>query len=299
MSSQPISERTLIPDLKDPILLTAFSSQWKGGATAASALAYAVEHWDAEPVAEFEAKAYYNDALMRPWVRLEGDKPIVDWPQNVVYRVDGPDHSYLVLVGVEPSFNWREFVVSIGDFATRLGIRTAINLKSMPAMVPHTLDVPVRAIYSTPELIEEYGFRELKDKDGPGDIGRILNLHLASNGCRTIDLYASEPFYAAATPNAGAGLSLLRALKEGFNLAVDLERLREAAEMQRRAIDAAVSSSDQLRETVIALEQRAGLAGDLGEGEPPSSIVSEAPENELEASEVLAEAEEILRASRW
>jgi hypothetical protein len=235
---------------------------------------------------------------MRPWVRHEGDKTVVDWPENIIYRVDAPNHSYLVLIGVEPSLNWRQYVASIGDFATSLGVRTAVNLKSVPAMVPHTFDAPLRAIYSSPELKEEYGFHELEDKEGPGDIGRILNLHLASIGCRTIDLYAMEPFYAPGIPNAAASLSLLRALKDGFDLTVDVESVMQAAELQREAIDAAVSSSEPLRETVSAMERRPGLAGDSAEGEPPLALDGRAPQSELEASDVLNEAEEILRSSR-
>jgi hypothetical protein len=298
MSNLLVRERNIIRDLKEPILLTAFSSREKGGATAASALAYAVAEWQAQPVADFDAEACYHDARMRPWVRHEGDKTVVDWPENIIYRVDAPNHSYLVLIGVEPSLNWRQYVASIGDFATSLGVRTAVNLKSVPAMVPHTFDAPLRAIYSSPELKEEYGFHELEDKEGPGDIGRILNLHLASIGCRTIDLYAMEPFYAPGIPNAAASLSLLRALKDGFDLTVDVESVMQAAELQREAIDAAVSSSEPLRETVSAMERRPGLAGDSAEGEPPLALDGRAPQSELEASDVLNEAEEILRSSR-
>jgi hypothetical protein len=40
-------------------------------------------------------------------------------------------------------------------------------------------------------------------------VGRVLNLHLATRGCWTIDLYAMEPFCAAAIPDTGASLSIL------------------------------------------------------------------------------------------
>jgi hypothetical protein len=288
-------DHALIPDLKSPVLISAFASDQKGGTTATAALNYALERWDARPVSAFDSEGFYNYARMRPWIRREGDATVIDWPQNTVYRVDGPEHSYLFLIGVEPTMNWREFVTGVGEFAMRMGVETALNLKSVPAMVPHTFDSPVRAIYSSPELKEEYGFQELEDQEGPADIGRVLNLHLASQGCRTVDLYAMEPFYAAAIPDAGASLSLLNALRSGFDLAVDTEPLKRAAETQRQAIDTAVSSSEQLRETVARLERRVGTNLGLSSGERLMLAERDDPADDLNAISVLNEAESILR----
>ena len=297
MLEQPIRERAVIGNLKDPILITAFNSMQKGGATAGSALGYAIGQWQAEPVATFDADECYNFARLRPWVSRGEHGTEVNWPQNVVYRVDGPDHSYLLLLGVEPSLNWRRFVSGIVEFAVRMGVRTAVSLKSVPAAVPHTVGSPVRAICSSQDMYNEFGFEELEDQDGPADIGRLLNLQLASSGCRTIDLYALEPFYAAATPDAFACISLLRALEQGFDLAVDLASLEQAADTQRRAIDAAVSTSEQLRETVAALESRFLNAGRQSEAiglleAPPAGAETAGP---LEYDDVLGQAEAILR----
>jgi hypothetical protein len=185
---EPISEQSPMDELVDPVLVTAFSSQLKGGQTAPSALAYALEQWDARLVTEFDSDGYYVNARMRPWIRRDGDRTVVDWPQNVVYRVDAPERTVLVLIGVEPSLNWRGFVAEVGDFAARHNVGLAVNLKSVPATVPHTLEAPLKAIYSDSALQAEFQIPELEDQDGPADIGRVLNLHLASNGCRTVDI---------------------------------------------------------------------------------------------------------------
>ena len=291
MPIEPINQNTNLQNLKDPVLITTFSSQLKGGQTAPSAIAYGLEQWDARLAAEIDTDDCYINARMRPWVRRDGDKTVLDWPQNVVYRVDGEDRSFLILVGVEPSLNWRSFVARIGEFASEHQVGLAVNLKSVPATVPHTLQAPIKAIYSDEAMVEQFGIEVMEDQEGPADIGRVLNLHLAEQGVPTIDVYAMEPFYATAIPDAEATLSLLRTLHSVFGLNVDTERLEQAALAQRQAIDAAVANSEQLRETVIALEERAG-------GNRPLLGAPEAPPQELDANEVLDEAESFLRSLR-
>ena len=290
MTMEPIKDQTNLQDLVDPVLLTAFTSEVKGGHTATSALAYALGQWNARLVAEFDADEYYINARMRPWLRRDGDKTVIDWPQNLVYRVDAPERTVLILVGVEPSLNWRRFVAKIGEFAAEHDVKLAVNIKSVPATVPHTLELPVRAIYSQPELQEKFAIAQLDDQDGPADIGRVLNLHLASQGIPAIDVYAMEPFYAAAMPDAEAGILLLRALEHAFDLPVDTSQLEQTAAAQRLAIDAVVERSEELRQTVHALEQRAQATALLA--------APEAGPSDLDAAAVLDEAEEFLRSLR-
>ena len=288
-----VRERALLDDLREPILITAFSSMQKGGATAPAALGYALEQLEARPVAEIEAMDCYNFARMRPWVRRERDTTVVDWPRNVVYRYEAPEQTVLALVGVEPTLNWPGFVTAIADFAQRAGVETALNLKAVGAMVPHTSPSPVRAIYSQPDLIQQFGLPVLEEQEGPGDIGRILNLQLARGGCRTVDIYACEPFYSVSIPDAGASLALVETLQRIIGVDVDTRQLNEACEVQQRAIDVATKESQQLRETVEAVEHRARVAGLI---DNPRLQLNKT--NPIEASEVLAEAESILGSFR-
>jgi predicted ATP-grasp superfamily ATP-dependent carboligase len=213
---------------------------------------------------------------------------VVDWPRNVVYRYEAPEQTVLALVGVEPTLNWPGFISAISEFAQRAGVETAVNLKAAGAVVPHTAPAPVRAIYSEPELVSEFGIQVLDETDGPGDIGRILNLQLAQAGCRTADIVACEPFYASATPDGPASLALVQTLERIIGVDVDTKRLEEACEVQRKAIDMATQQSQQLRETVLAVEQRAREAGLIDGGRVQLA------EAELDTSDVLKEAQSIL-----
>jgi predicted ATP-grasp superfamily ATP-dependent carboligase len=293
LSNVVVRERAFLDDLREPILITAFSSMQKGGATGPAALGYALEQLEARPVAEIDAMECYNFARMRPWVRREGETTVVDWPRNVVYRYEAPEQTVLALVGVEPTLNWPGFVSAIADFAQRAGVETAVNLKAVGAVVPHTSPSPLRAIYSQPDLISEFGVPVLDEQDGPGDIGRILNLQLAASGCRTVDVYACEPFYSTFAPDANASLALVKTVQRIIGAEIDSTDLEATRDMQRQAIDMATQQSQQLHETVHAVDQRAREAGFI---DNPRLQLNEP--NAIEASDVLAEAESILGSLR-
>ena len=296
MSNVVVSEKALLDGLRKPILITAFSSMQKGGATAPAALGYALERLEARPVAEIDAMDCYNFARMRPWVRREGGNTVVDWPRNVVYRYEAPEQTVLALVGVEPTLNWPGFISSIAEFAQRAGVETAVNLKAVGAVVPHTSPSPLRAIYSHPDLMSQFEVPTLDEQDGPGDVGRILNLQLAHGGCRTVDIYACEPFYSASTPDASASLALVGTLQRIIGADIDSSDLEQARDIQRHAIDVATQQSQQLRETVHAVEQRALEAGFIDSGRLQLNEASAAVDL-LDASDVLREAESIFGMS--
>jgi hypothetical protein len=285
------TERAIMPDLKDPILISAFSSPQKGGDTASAALAYGLQQWKAQPVAEFSSGGFYSYAHMRPWVQRSGETTVIHWPRNIVYRVDGDDHSYLILAGVEPTLNWEEFAEGVANFAMRMGVRTAVGLQSFAGMVAHTLPVPVRAAYSDPEIKSRYCIEEVEQEAGPADFARILNICLANRGCQTVDLFALEPLYISGAPNPSAGAALLKAL-ESFGLTCDLVALEEEATSQRQAIDSAMASSEQMRQMVRDWERTSVEMG-LAKADH-LSLASGEPVN-LNIDEVMREAEAIFR----
>src|SRR5687768_18512011 len=124
-----VQERALLNNLKDPVLLSAFAMPVKGGSTAASALSYLAQQWNAEPVAEFGAEQLYDYSRIRPQLQTSEDgQRSLQWPTNTVYlaRPEGVDRSFLLLIGVEPNFGWQSLVESIEAFCRRAGVTTAI-----------------------------------------------------------------------------------------------------------------------------------------------------------------------------
>src|SRR4051812_21716560 len=109
-----IQERVVLPQLRDPVLITAFAAAHKGGGTAVGALGYLLSQWNAQQVAEFDAEECYNYGRIRPQVQRRDGAAVISWPSNTVYLVSPPDseQTFIVLVGVEPSMHWRSFAES-------------------------------------------------------------------------------------------------------------------------------------------------------------------------------------------
>jgi len=293
--SESITERVVLPQLKDPVLISAFTAAQKGGATATSAVSFLLGAWNAQQIAEFEAEDCYNFARLRPTVMRQDGKTAISWPANYVYLATPPDsdRAFLFLVGVEPQLNWRRFADGIAQFARRAGVRSAISLRAVPGSVTHTQPPVVQAVYSKPELAQQYGLPEMELNEYGLDIGGLINLTLQAQGVDTVDLFAVEPFYTAALPDASAGLGLLDAIGAAFQVKVPREQLQAMALAQREAIEAAVSTSEQAQALVRSLESRNVATMDEGAGVypslPPGSDAS--PLKESDAAAAVAEVE--------
>src|SRR6188474_3818203 len=97
-----VQERAILPTLKDPVLISAFASPQKSGSTAASALSYLAQQWNATPVTEFGAEHLYSYSRIRPQLVSTADgERMLQWPTNTVYlaQPEGIDHSFLILIG--------------------------------------------------------------------------------------------------------------------------------------------------------------------------------------------------------
>jgi proteasome assembly chaperone (PAC2) family protein len=292
--TEAIHERTTVPTLRDPVMISAFSAPYKGGATAATALSHLLAQWDAQQVAEFEADECYNYARMRPQVQTVDGQKVVSWPTNAVYLVNPPEagRSFLILIGMEPSMRWRSFVKGIADFALRLGVKTSVALRAAPGAVSHRQPSHLVGIYSDPVLAEEFGIEASDLPDGALDIGALLNLTLKEAGCRTADIVALEPYYTAGLPDAKAALALLSALSSAFNFAVPAEQLTGAAKAQFEAIEAMVASSEDVQALVQSLERR--TSGLLEEAAAPNMHSGELL-TDADAENAVAEVEALLK----
>jgi predicted ATP-grasp superfamily ATP-dependent carboligase len=290
-----IQERVVLPQLKDPVLISAFAAAHKGGGTATGALEYLLNAWGAQQVAEFDAEECYNYARIRPYVVRQNGEATISWPTNTVYLVNPPEseRSFLFLIGVEPSMHWRSFAEGIAQFAARAGVKTAIALRSMPGSVAHTQPAQLQAIYSNAKMAEGFGITPIADSHGPLDIGGLINLTLSAMGCDTVDILALEPFYTNAVPDARAGLAMLDALGGAFGWQLPREQLAAMAEAQYAAIEASVSASEQAQALVRALEQQAG-----GGAAKQQMALLETPLQATDAAAAVDEVEAMLRESR-
>lgn len=245
--------------LRDPVLLSAFAVRRRAGRLPTQTLLHLVEKWSARPVAAVDCEGFYDLTVRRPDVNWNNDRPAIDWPATQVYlaRPPGSRHDFLLMVGFEPNFRWKAFVDGIARYADGLGVKTMVNLRCLPATVPHTRPAPVIVNASDPELELRFGVQTSSYSDtGPADVGVALSAHVASMRWHTADLTVLQPEYFPRMPNAQASLALIKLIDHAFGSQTNLDSLREDAEEQLKLIDASMAHDSGARASLAELEAR-------------------------------------------
>jgi PAC2 family len=268
--SAHIQERVTLPSFDDPILITAFATPFKGGATATFAVSQMLNQWDATPIAELEAEDCYHFGRLRPQVSRNGNRTSIQWPTTQIFAANPPgaNRTFLLMLGQEPTQSWQSFASAVAQFALRSGVRTAINLHVLPASISHRQPAPVQAWYSDDGARQSFGLPEFGMQEGAADIGLAISSCLQELGCRTVDLFGLEPFYAPSMPIAQTAIALLEAIARPYGAGFDNEELRAIAERQGEALENIVAASPQLREGLQAIERHSSYT--LGSGQEPS-----------------------------
>jgi predicted ATP-grasp superfamily ATP-dependent carboligase len=197
---------------------------------------------------------------------------------------EGIDRSFLLLIGVEPSMGWHEFMEAITSFCARNKIETAITLHSAPGSVSHRVEAPVMGVYGSQELQASFGLPSTVFQDGPMSFAAVLSLNLNSQGVQTADLIAVEPFYTPGLPDANAALALVKALDRTFGTRTPVEALSQMAGEQRENYESAIADSPHLRALAEHLEQQSNAP----------ALIGSADDEELTVSDVMSEVKRIL-----
>jgi proteasome assembly chaperone (PAC2) family protein len=245
------------PQLRSPLIVSAFKGWNDAGEAATAALGFLIDSFDATEVARIDPEEFYDFTAVRPTVRLsEGRTRVIEWPENSLHaaHVSGAEHDLLLLQGVEPSLKWKQFTALVVDVARELDAHMVITLGALLADVPHSRPVPMTGIASDDALVERLGY-ERSTYEGPTGIVGVLHHACARASVSSVSLWASVPHYVAAAPNPKAALALIRSFEGVAGVAVEARDLEESAEDYERQVSAAVASDPEVKSFVERLEQ--------------------------------------------
>jgi hypothetical protein len=134
--------------------------------------------------------------------------------------------------------------------------------------------------------------------EGAADIGLTISTCLQELGCRTVDLFGLEPFYAPSLPIAQTAIALLEAVARPYGADFDEAELRAIAGRQGEAMESIIAASPQLREGLRAIEHHSFNALSSGQEqsvcEQNNGTVQVA--EPLNTEDVLKDVEEWLRS---
>jgi proteasome assembly chaperone (PAC2) family protein len=246
------------PNLRRPVLITAFRGWNDGGQGASLAAGFLARTWQAARFADIDPETFFDFQATRPHVSLvEGVTRQIDWPDNAFYHAEipGTDRDAMLLLGIEPNVRWRTFTTLVAELATDLGVELVVTLGSLLADVPHTRPSPVTGSASDAELVERLGLQASR-YEGPTGIVGVLHDACKQAGIPSASLWAAVPHYVSLAPSPRAALSLCRRLGELLEAQIDVTELEEASEAYAQQVTEAVASDPETAAYVEELEQR-------------------------------------------
>jgi proteasome assembly chaperone (PAC2) family protein len=255
-----IAER---PELRRPVLITAFRGWNDGGQGASLAAGFLAKAWRAARFAEIDPEEFYDFQVSRPHVSLvDGVTRRLDWPENAFYHaaIPGTDRDAVLMLGIEPNTRWRRFTQLIVGLSQELGVELVVSLGSLLADVPHTRPSPVTGSATNQRLIERYGLQGSR-YEGPTGIVGVLHDACRDIGLDSVSLWAAVPHYVSLAPSPRAALALCQRLGELVGSPVDAAELEQAVETYNQQVSEAVSADPETQAYVEQLEQRTDELG--------------------------------------
>lgn len=280
----------------DPALVVAFDGWTDAGAGGTGAAEHLLERYPAQRIGRFDPDGLFDYRDRRPELEIDrGRLRQVRWPELTVRHLaptSGPD--ILLLTGPEPDLGWRAIADDLKELADMLGVRRYVGLGSVPGPLPHTRPVQLVCTSNDEALLERLGAPH-EQMVVPASAQVALEAELGTHGLTTLGMWVRIPHYVAG-PYPEASRALLERLSAHLGTAVDLTELDADIEANRRRLDVAATSSDEVREHVAQLErlydaQSVGETGPLGidRGRPLTEV--EVPTGD----ELAAEIERFLR----
>lgn len=253
--------RTLdeVRELRDPVLLAAFTGFTDGQGAAALAVRTLVKEWDARPLAEVDPERFFDFTVQRPRTRLEDGERVLDWPENKFWVASpaGSDRDFILFAGSEPHLRWQTFCAAFEDLLRATGSTVSVTLGAQPSAVPHTRDLPVTLSASHPEFEEMFGLKAPASRyQGQTGIVGVLNVHLRGLGWKNASLWAMSPHYLTVGPNPNIAIQLIKLIDHAFGTRTPLDSLREDGETFDEQVAQVLDESDEAKAYVRQLEEQ-------------------------------------------
>lgn len=245
-----------IPELRNPIAISAFNGWNDAGEAATGAITHLMNIWGMELLAETNSEDYYDYQQIRPTIFMDNSEiRRINWPNANVYLSRHPNllNDFVFVIGPEPSFKWQSFANQLIDLFEDLDVKLMVNLGALLADAPHTRPISVTGASANLEISKSYGYQPSR-YEGPTGILGILQNQAEIRELDAISLWAAIPHYAAAAPSPKATLALIEELSECLKINLPVGDLSEAAKAWEIAVTQLAEEDSEISEYVKQLE---------------------------------------------
>jgi hypothetical protein len=262
------------PDLRDPILVAAFTGWNDAGNAASDAVTWLGERHGARRIATIDPDEHFDYQANRPTVALvDGVTRGVTWPTLEFRAASTPGPADLItLSGPEPNLHWRGLCDTVLDVARQTGCRTVVTFGALLADTPHRRPVRVTGSTTDEGAMARLGLDPSR-YEGPTGIVGVLHDTVRKAGLTSGSFWAPVPHYVATPPSPVATRALLEAFGIFSGWSLDLRELGVAADAWRARVDSAIEDDDEMSAYVRALEEQSADDEDAsspGEDQIPS-----------------------------
>lgn len=241
------------PELREPVMVAAFTGWNDAGDAASSAVRHLVEHWSATPLAEIDPEEFTDFATVRPHVRLSDGSRRLIWPTVGLWSVTTPGADLILVLGPEPALRWRTFTEQLLAVAERYGVRTLITLGALLADVSHRHDVQVLGTAADDDTIGRHGLQRSR-YEGPTGIVGVLGNEATADGLHAVSLWAAVPAYASQVTSPIAAAALVRKAADIIGTPAPVGGLDAQAGPYRAAVEELLDGDADLSRFVTQLD---------------------------------------------
>jgi proteasome assembly chaperone (PAC2) family protein len=249
------------PDLRDPIVLTAFAGWNDAAEVATGALRFLMRQWNAEPCAEIDPEDFFVFTETRPQVRIvDNSQRRISWPQNHFYhaRPSGSERDVLFLVGTEPQLKWRTFTNLVLDYVVAHRSRLLISVGGLLAEVLHNRPAVLTGSVGDPELTSRAARLGLHRSryEGPTGIVGVLGTACRDRLIASGSIWGNVPHYISAISNPPVMAALVRGVSELLEIPVDLAELERSTVRFLAEVARAIDADKDIGAYIQQLEDR-------------------------------------------
>jgi proteasome assembly chaperone (PAC2) family protein len=250
------------PELTEPLLLVALTGWVDAGGAGAGAIAAVVEQLEAaEAFGAIDVSALSDLQQTRPIARWEGEDRVIDWPRitfecgRISGGREGAGRDLVLVRGPEPSLRWPSVAAAVVDAARRLGVRQAVTLGGIPALVSHRRSAIVTSSATQRSLAQEL-IPLRPDYEGPTGLQTVVLRALGDAGIPGTGLWAQVPQYVSGSPSPPAIRSLLARLMEVYNLDLDLRALDDRSQAYLERVESGLAARPDVKAVVDQIDER-------------------------------------------
>lgn len=257
-------------ELDSPILLVCLDG-WVDAGRVLDRTVRAIVGSASVVLASFDTDELIDYRGRRPIMHVDdGINTGVDWPRIELLAtrdLDGRD--VVVLVGAEPDRAWKGFAAALVVLAKRYGVKLVLTLGAYPAATPHTREVLLSAVGTTPKLVEQVGYLEGK-LDVPAGVQACIERECAAGGIPSVGMWAPVPHYAANEVFVPAVVALLAGLEQVADRRFLTEALSAESQSATERLDALQREDTERQQMVSNLEAHSDHVANVHPSQIPS-----------------------------